>query len=168
MISYVVACVYVYKIAFGLTRARIAAIGGLLVFRALNPESPVYAVHADDYSCFSLQPQRWFTTSSSGSRPMSTPKKYPYLFAASLAAFFACLTRYEAWAMAVVMGVIVLFVAWRQNGRQAVEGVSLAFACLAGAAIVLWLGWNLVTSVNRSNFRNGRRGCLVLSTRRSC
>jgi hypothetical protein len=155
MVSYVIACVYIYKIAFSLTRSRIAAIGGLLVF-ALNPnvlymqstpmtETLLFATT----SALVYYVQRWIQVDEHA-------KRYPYLFAAGLAGFFACLTRYEAWAMTLVVGVIVLCVAWRQYGRQAAEGVSLAFAFLSGAAIVGWLGWNLVIFGNPLNFQSGK------------
>jgi len=155
MVSYVVACVYVYKMAFGLTRKRIPAVAGLLVF-ALNPNvlymqsTPMTelllfaAIAATAYYV-----QRWIQTEEHRN-------KYPYLFAAALAAFLACLTRYEAWAVTLVMGVIVLVVAWRQYGRPAMEGVALSFAFLSGAAIVMWLGWNLLIFGNPLNFQSGK------------
>ena len=155
MVSYVVACVYVYKMAFGLTRARIPALGGFLVF-ALNPnilymqstpmtESLLFAAIA----ATAYYVQKWIQIDQHAD-------KYPYLFAAAIAAFIACLTRYEAWPMTLVIGMIVLFVTWRQYGRQAMAGIALGFAFLAGAAIVLWLGWNLLIFGNPLNFQNGK------------
>jgi hypothetical protein len=154
MVSYVIACVYVYKMAFGLTHAKIPAVIGLLVF-ALNPnvlymqstpmtELLLFAAT----SAMAYYVQQWIQTENHA-------QKYPYVFAAAVAGFLACLTRYEAWEITPVMGVIVLFVAWRQYGRHAMEGVALGFAFLAGAAIVLWLGWNQLIFGNPLNFQNG-------------
>ena len=155
MVSYVVACVYVYKCAFGLTRSRIPALAGLAVF-ALNPNvlymqsTPMTelllfaAIAATTYYV-----QRWIQTEEHRD-------KYPYLFAAAIAAFIACLTRYEAWPLTLVMGVIVAVVAWRQYGRPAMTGIALGFAFMAGAAIVLWLGWNLLIFGDPLNFQNGK------------
>lgn len=155
MVSFIVACVYVYKIGFGLTRSRIPAIAGLLVF-ALNPnvlymqstpmtELLLFAAIA----ALTYYIQQWVQAESH-------LDKYPYLFAAAIAAFIACLTRYEAWPLTLVMGAIVAFVAWRQYGRQAMTGISLGFAFVAGAAIVLWLGWNLLIFGNPLNFQSGK------------
>lgn len=155
MIGYVVACVFVYKIAFGLTRKRIPAFAGLLVF-ALNPnilymqstpmtELLLFAAIA----AMTYYVQQWIQTEEHLA-------KYPYLFAAAIAGFIACLTRYEAWPLTFVMGAIVAVVAWHQYGRQAMTGIVLGFAFLAGAAIVLWLGWNLLIFGNPLNFQSGK------------
>ncbi|EHB58538.1 glycosyl transferase family 2 [Mycolicibacterium rhodesiae JS60] len=155
MASYVVACVYVYKTAFGLTRSKIPSLAGLAVF-ALNPnvlymqstpmtELLLFAgIAASTYYL-----QQWIQTEEHD-------RKYPYLFAAAIAAFIACLTRYEAWPFTIVVGGIVALVAWRQYGRQAIAGVTLGFGFLAGAAIAMWLGWNLLIFGNPLNFQSGK------------
>jgi energy-converting hydrogenase Eha subunit C len=155
MLSYVVACVYVYKIARGLTGARIPALAGVLVF-ALNPnilymqstpmtELLLFAAIA----AMTYYIQKWVQTEEHA-------KKYPYLFAAAVTAFIACLTRYEAWPITIVMGVVVTFVAWRQYGRHAMTGVALGFAFIASASVLLWLGWNMLIFGNPLNFQNGK------------
>jgi len=155
MISYVVACVYVYKTAVGLTRARIPALAGLAVF-ALNPnvlymqstpmtELLLFAAIA----AMVFYVQKWIQVEEHAD-------KYPYLFAAAIAGFIACLTRYEAWTVTMVVGAIVAVVAWRQYGRHAVVGIALGFGFLAGAAIMLWMGWNLLIFGNPLNFQNGK------------
>ncbi|MEU0495441.1 hypothetical protein [Mycobacterium sp. NPDC006124] len=155
MASYVIACIYVYKMGFGLVRSRIPALGGLAVF-ALNPN--VLYMQSTPMSELLLfatitatayYVQQWLQT-------QEHLEKYPYLFAAAVAAFLACLTRYEAWAITLVFGVIVVFAAWRQYGRQAVAGLTLSFGFIAGAAIILWLGWNLLIFGNALNFQNGK------------
>jgi hypothetical protein len=155
MISYVIACVYVYKMAFGLVRATLPALGGVAVF-ALNPNvlymqstpmSELLLFAAMSATAYYIQ--QWLQT-------QEHRKKYPYLFAAAVAAFIACLTRYEAWAITLVFGAIVVFAAWRQYGRHAVAGLTLSFGFIAGAAIALWLGWNLLIFGNPLNFQNGK------------
>ncbi len=107
MVSYVVACVFVYKMAFGLTRARIPALGGLAVF-ALNPNILyMQATPMSELLLFASMTatayyvQQWLQTTEHD-------EKYPYLFAAAVAAFIGCLTRYEAWAITIVIGAIVV------------------------------------------------------------
>lgn len=155
MVAYVVACVFVYKMAFGLTRARIPALAGLAVF-ALNPnvlymqstpmtELLLFAAIA----AMAYYLQRWIQLDDH-------ERRYPYLFAAAVAAFVACLTRYEAWPLTIVMGTVVAFVTWRQYGRHAVVGMTLAFGFIVGAAIALWMGWNQLIFGNALNFQNGK------------
>lgn len=155
MIAYVVACVYVYKICFGLTRARIPALAGLGVF-ALNPNvlylqsTPMTELLLfASIAAMTYYAQCWIQIPEHD-------RKYPYLFAAAVAAFVACLTRYEAWPLTVVMAAIVAMVAWRQYGRHAVIGVTLGFGFIAGAAIALWMGWNLLIFGNPLNFQSGK------------
>jgi hypothetical protein len=155
MVSYVIACVYVYKTGFALTHAKIPALAGLAVF-ALNPNvlymqsTPMTelllfaAIAAATYYLL-----RWIQAEDHSG-------KYPYLFATAISAFVACLTRYEAWPLTIVIGAIVAFVAWRQYGRAAVAGITLGYAFLAGAAIALWLGWNLLIFGNPLNFQSGK------------
>ncbi|WNG86272.1 glycosyltransferase family 39 protein [Mycobacterium sp. ITM-2016-00317] len=155
MIAYVVACVYVYKMALDLTRSRPAALAATAVF-ALNPNvlymqsTPMTelllfaAIVAMAYYI-----QRWIQVTDH-------ERKYRYLFAAAVAAFIACLTRYEAWPLTLTMGAVVAVVTWRQYGRHAVAGMSLAFGFVAGAAIVLWMGWNQLIFGNALNFQNGQ------------
>jgi hypothetical protein len=155
MVSYVVACVFVYKMAFGLTRSRIPALGGLAVF-ALNPNILyMQATPMSELLLFASMTatayyvQQWLQTTEHD-------EKYPYLFAAAVAAFIGCLTRYEAWAITIVIGAIVVYAAWRQYGRHAVVGLTLSFTFVAGAAIALWVGWNLLIFGNPLNFQNGK------------
>ncbi|WP_197383168.1 hypothetical protein [Mycolicibacterium mengxianglii] len=154
MVSYVVTCVYVYKLSFGLTRSKLPALSGLGVF-ALNPNvlymqsTPMTELLL--FACIAAMAfyvQRWAQTEEH-------LQKYPYLFAAAMAAFLACLTRYEAWPLLLVTGATVVIIAWRQYGRHAATGVATGFAFLAGASIVLWLGWNLLIFGNPLNFQNG-------------
>lgn len=154
MASYVVTCVYLYKTAFGLTKSRLPALAATLVF-ALNPNVLyMQSTPMTELLLFASMAaavyyvQKWIQTDDHS-------KGYPYLFAAALAAFLGCLTRYEAWVATFVLAAVVLFAAWQKLGRRAVEGVVLTYLFLAGAAIVLWVGWNGLIFGNPLNFQNG-------------
>ena len=154
MTSYVVCCVFIYKIGFGLTRARVAALAGTLVF-ALNPNVLyMQSTPMTELLLFATiaaavyYVQKWIQAADHS-------EGYPYLFAAALAAFLGCLTRYEAWVATVVLGAVVVFAAWRKFGRQAAEGIVLTYLFFAGAAIAIWIGWNTLIFGNPLNFQNG-------------
>ena len=154
MISFVIASVYIYKIGFGLTKMKLPAIAGTLVF-VLNPNvlylqsTPMTelllfaAIAATTYYA-----QKWIQTEDHS-------VGYPYLFASAFAAFLGCLSRYEAWTITAVMAAVVVFVGWRRYGARAAEGIVLSYLFLAGAAAALWMGWNWLIFGNPLNFQNG-------------
>ena len=103
---------------------RIPALAGSLVF-ALNPNVLyMQSTPMTELLLFASMAatvyyaQKWIQTDDHN-------EGYPYLFAAAVAAFIGCLTRYEAWASPLVMGADLLFAAWRKYGRQAAEGLTL-------------------------------------------
>lgn len=154
MISYVVTCVYLFKAALDLTKSRTAALAGTLVF-ALNPNVLyMQSTPMTELLLFASMTaavyyaQKWIQVEDH-------TKGYPYLFAAALAAFIGCLTRYEAWISTLVMAAVILLAAWRKLGRNAYEGVLFSYLFFAGAAIAMWLGWNALIFGNPLNFQNG-------------
>jgi hypothetical protein len=154
MASYVISCVYIYKTVRDLTKARIPAIAGTLVF-ALNPNvlymqsTPMTELlFFATVAAATYYTQKWIQTPDHA-------KGYPSLFAAAFALFLGCLTRYEAWVVTFVLGAVLLFAAWRRFGRAAAEGVLLTYLFFAGAAIALWIGWNTLIFGNPLNFQNG-------------
>lgn len=154
MASYVVACVYIFKIVRDLTNRRAPAIAGTLVF-ALNPNvlymqsTPMTELlFFATITAATYYVQKWIQTADHA-------RGYPSLFAAALALFIGCLTRYEAWVVTFVLAAVVLFAAWRKFGRHAVEGVLLTYLFFAGAAVVFWIGWNALIFGNPLNFQNG-------------
>ncbi|MDT5068018.1 MAG: hypothetical protein QOK02_4173 [Mycobacterium sp.] len=154
MISFVIASRYVYKIGFGLTKRQMPAIAGTLVF-ALNPnvlylqstamtELLLFAtITASTYYA-----QKWIQAENHSGG-------YRYLLASACAAFLGCLARYEAWTLTAAMAVVVVFVAWRRYGVRAAEGIALSYLFLAGAAAVIWMGWNWLIFGSPLNFQNG-------------
>ncbi|HVQ51422.1 MAG TPA: hypothetical protein VMS92_15370, partial [Mycobacterium sp.] len=154
MASYVVACVYIYKTVRDLTKARIPAIAGTLVF-ALNPNvlymqsTPMTELlFFATVAAATYYAQKWIQTPDHA-------QGYPSLFACAFALFLGCLTRYEAWVVTFVLAGVLLFSAWRKFGRAAAEGVVLTYLFFAGAAISLWIGWNALIFGNPLNFQNG-------------
>jgi hypothetical protein len=155
MMSFVVATVYIYKTTFGLTRSRTAAVAGTLVF-AVNPnvlymqstpmtELLLFAAIA----AVTYYAQKWIQAEDHA-------QGYPYLFAAALAAFIGCLTRYEAWSITAVTAVVILYAGRRKYGARAAEGIVLSYLFLAGAGAGLWMGWNWLIFGNPLNFQNGK------------
>ncbi|SPE45201.1 conserved membrane hypothetical protein [Candidatus Sulfotelmatobacter sp. SbA7] len=67
----------------------------------------------------------------------------------------ACLTRYDGWWLAVVLGVAAVLVALRSDKKHTLGRVLTRFALLAAAGPVLWLGYNAIVYRNPLEFANG-------------
>ncbi len=68
----------------------------------------------------------------------------------------ACLTRYDAWFLAVVMCIAALAVVLRTKSRRHNLNVRFGkFVLLGAAAPVLWLGYNAIVYRNPLEFANG-------------
>ena len=68
----------------------------------------------------------------------------------------ACLTRYDGWFLAVVIGGAALLVGWRSGARSKGLGHGLAkFILLAAAAPVFWIAFNAIVYQNPLEFANG-------------
>jgi hypothetical protein len=154
MAGYVIASVYIYRTVRDLTKKRIPAIAGTLVF-ALNPNvlymqsTPMTELlFFATITAATYYVQKWIQTADHA-------RGYPSLFGAAFALFLGCLTRYEAWVVTFVLAAVLLFAAWRKFGRAAAEGVLLTYLFFAGAAIALWIGWNTLIFGNPLNFQNG-------------
>lgn len=152
MLSFVVACMYLYKIVLGLTSgARVPAVAGVLVF-ALNPNilymqsTPMgELLFFAAVAAMAYHMQAWIQTD----KPMQ-------LMLAALAGALSCLTRYEAWLLTlIVFTAIVVFVSFRRYGRQKAEGSTLMFAFLAWAPAIGWIGWNWLILGDPLNFQSG-------------
>ena len=73
-----------------------------------------------------------------------------------LCLFGACLTRYDGWFLAVVIGGAALLVGWRSGARSKGLGHGLAkFILLAAAAPVFWIAFNAIVYQNPLEFANG-------------
>ena len=68
----------------------------------------------------------------------------------------ACLTRYDGWFLAVVMGVAAMAVALRvHHPWQGLRGRLIRFLLVAAAAPALWLAYNAIVYRNPLEFANG-------------
>jgi hypothetical protein len=68
----------------------------------------------------------------------------------------ACLTRYDGWFLAVVMGVAAMAVALRVHQPwQGLRGRLIKFLLVAAAAPALWLAYNAIVYRNPLEFANG-------------
>jgi hypothetical protein len=68
----------------------------------------------------------------------------------------ACLTRYDGWFLAVVMGVAAMAVALRVHQPwQGLRGRLIKFLLVAAAAPALWLAYNAIVYRNQLEFANG-------------
>ncbi len=68
----------------------------------------------------------------------------------------ACLTRYDGWFLAVVIGVAVLVIALRRQGLSAIVRPGFRrFVLLAAIAPVFWLTYNAIVYRNPLEFANG-------------
>lgn len=150
MASYVIATLYVYKIVFGLTKARIPAIAGMLVF-ALNPNILyMQSTPMTELLLFATilamvyYVQKWIET-----------ERHDYLFAGAFAAALGCMTRYEAWVLTFALSLVVAGVTYKRHGIKRADGTVFGFAFLGWAAIVGWVGWNWIILGNPLNFQTG-------------
>jgi 4-amino-4-deoxy-L-arabinose transferase-like glycosyltransferase len=66
----------------------------------------------------------------------------------------ACLTRYDAWFLAVVMCIVAILVALRAKQRGQMPALT-KFVLLAAAAPVLWLAYNAIVYRNPLEFATG-------------
>lgn len=67
----------------------------------------------------------------------------------------ACLTRYDGWFLAGVIGLAALLVAMRSKRTLVPTGVLAKFVLLAAAAPALWFGYNWAVYRNPLEFANG-------------
>lgn len=67
----------------------------------------------------------------------------------------ACFTRYDGWFLAVVLCVTAVLVVIRSGKARSLGSVLARFVLLAGAAQLLWLGYNALVYGNPLEFANG-------------
>ena len=140
MVSFVVAVVYVYRLAVAMAGTRFAGVAAAAVF-ALNvnvvyiqstamSESLLLACVAA--AVFHLH--RWCRSG-----------RLSQLAFASLATLLATLTRYEGWVLCGVMALVVAYAStrrWRSYART--EASLIFFAIVAFSGILGWIAWNAI------------------------
>ncbi len=144
MVSYVLTCIFIYKIitdlldAHSKSAARVGGVVGMLVF-ALNvnvlymqstpmTEMMLYA----GLSGMVLAIQRWVSTERTG-----------FIAWAALAAFFATMTRYEAWVLVVLLLVVIFVVMLvRRYNYKRMQDVLLLSGGSMLFGVIMWGWWN--------------------------
>jgi len=151
MASFILATVFIYKIALLLTEDKGAGLIAAFIF-AINPnvlymqstpmtELPLFLFMAA--SIYFLT--RWSQTNS-----------LIYLVATGGAVFLATITRYEGWILLLGVTVALIYICVRQRfGHQKTEGHVVYFGILAGFGIFLWFVWNQVIFDDALGFMRG-------------
>src|SRR5579862_6712554 len=77
------------------------------------------------------------------------------LVKAAIATAAGTLVRYDAWALALALTVVVLFVAWRARGRVVAEANLLLFGVMGFAGCAAWLIYQQVIFGDPLEFLTG-------------
>lgn len=138
MVSFVLATVFIYKIALLLTEDKGASLVAAFIF-AINPNI-LYMQSTPMWELLiicSIVATVYYLMKWS-----QDVNKLQYLFATALAVFLATLTRYENWALLLVVVAVLLYIFIRNHfGYHKIEGHLVYFGALAGFGILLWLVW---------------------------
>jgi hypothetical protein len=150
MVAYVVSVVYIYRLGAFVFSSRAAGWVAALVLM-LNP-SVLYMQSTPmsemDLICFAIvaiyYAVRW-------ARALNVND----LVKCALATAAGTLVRYDGWALALAILLIVCVVAWRRRGRQIAESHLLLFGTLGLAGCAAWLIYQTVIFKNPLDFLNG-------------
>lgn len=150
MVAYVVSAVYMYRLAALVLSSRAAGWVAALAL-LLNP-SMLYMQSTPmselDLICFAIvaiyYAVRWARTFDASD-----------LVKCALATAAGTLVRYDGWALALTILVIVGVVAWRQRGRLIAESHLLLFGTLGLAGCAAWIIYQVVIFKNPLDFLIG-------------
>lgn len=150
MVAYVVSAIYMYRLATLVFSSRMAGWAAALTLM-LNP-SVLYMQSTPmsemDLICFAVvaiyYAVRWARTYDANA-----------LVKCALATAAGTLVRYDGWALAAVLLVVVAVVAWRTRGRLIAESHGLLFGTLGLAGCAAWLIYQTVIFKNPFIFLNG-------------
>ena len=139
------------------TAARVAAWTAAIIFAA-NPNL-IYlqttAMTEPLYLAFFIWTAVYFTEFVRASRlSVNERSASSSLLKCSLCLAGACLTRYDGWFLAVVIGLATLAVTMRAH-RRFISPSFLRFALIVAAVPILWLTYNAVVYRNPIEFANG-------------
>jgi Dolichyl-phosphate-mannose-protein mannosyltransferase len=139
MMAYVVASLYLFKMARFIFTSYIAAWVGALAFM-LNPSviymqatamSEVPLLCAGVIAIYYML--RWARSYHA-----------PDLVKSAAAVAVGTGIRYDGWALAVMLAVFVVYFAWRREGYQGAEGWGILYGSLAFSSCVAWVIYNAV------------------------
>ena len=158
MISFVIASVFIYKIALVLTEKKSAGVVAALVF-ALNPNVLyMQAVPMTELPLMMFMAMgTYFLVKWAIAKNMSPKKELVYLAVMGIAAAGASLTRYEGWVFTLALAVGVAYTGFRRSWSRSeiFSKVLLYFGFWPGAAIGGWVVWNLVIFGDPMYFTSG-------------
>jgi hypothetical protein len=153
MVCYVVACGAIYKLVSLLTKVQTAGVIAVVAFSNPNvlylqstPMSELPFIAAFASAVYFVV--KW----------MATGRLQP-LFLAGVAATIATLTRYEGWALLLLLTAVVIYSCWRGGlDYAAAEGYLVFFGLIAFLGVGLWLVWNRVIFGDMLYFLNSAYG----------
>jgi hypothetical protein len=150
MVAYVVASVYMYRLGRLLFTSRVAGLVAALVFM-LNP-SMLYMQATPmtelDLNCALVLAVYYAMHWAQVEHPADLVKS-------AGAAAAATLVRYDGWALAAALALLVGYVAWRRWGRRGAESHLLLYGILAFAGCAGWLLYQQVIFGNALLFFTG-------------
>lgn len=139
-ISYIVSCLYLYKLTFLVTQNKQASFLSFLVY-ALNPNvlymqsTPMTEVLLITFFIISSY---YFLVFLKNDQDMLS------LIGASFFAFCATLTRYDGWFLVMIEASIIFLYYLKKGSWKELEGKFILFSTLAFFGISLWLTWNMM------------------------
>jgi hypothetical protein len=150
MVAYVLGAVYLYRLANLAFESVSTGVIAALVF-VLNPSTlymqstPMTELPLMALAIITIYyATRWARTFAA-----------PDLVKCAAATFAATLVRYDAWALAGGLCVLLLLVAWRRGGWQLAEANILLYGTFALAGCVAWLIYQQVIVGNAFDFLTG-------------
>lgn len=153
MVSYVVASVLIYKIVFHLTGGKkLPGLVGAFVFMANPNILYMQSTPMTELLLFATMLgaiygiQRW----------IQTERRF-YFAMGSFSSILACLARYEAWMLMVMLFLVVVYTCWRRHyPRVKVVGLMLMSAAISGGGAFFWMAWNEYFFHNPLDFQDGQ------------
>lgn len=151
MVSYVIACVYLYKTTFFLTGSKTSgviatsffALNGNILYMQSVPMTELLMICTMIMGVYHFM--RWCEEES-----------LVHLAASAASLFLSGLTRYEGWILTATIGILLMYVAWRKRySWSKFESYALFWGSLAGLAILMWILWNAVIFGDPLDFQHG-------------
>lgn len=139
MVAYVLAAVYMYRIVYLLVASRTTAWLAALIFM-LNP-SVIYM----QSTAMSEIPLLCAATIAIYYMLCWVRSYYVVdLVKSAMAVAVGAGIRYDGWALAVVLALVVIYVAWRRQGYAGAESHAIIYGMLAFSSCVAWVIYNAV------------------------
>lgn len=138
-ISFVVSCLYLYRLTHLVTENKAASFVAFLVF-ALNPN----ILYMQSTPMTEILLISFFTVSSFYFiKFLKNDSDVLSLITASFFAFCATLTRYDGWFLVMVEASVIFLYYLNKRKWSELEGKFILFSTLAFFGILMWLVWNL-------------------------